>query len=100
MLNDRLSQALLYAQRYDRWVTVLFIDLDNFKLVNDSLGHNAGDELLKTIANRMLQRVRATDTVVRLGGDEFVVVLNDQPKNADVISADRAANSSGDRGAG
>ena len=87
MLNDRLSQALLNAQRYDRWVTVLFIDLDNFKLVNDSLGHNAGDELLKTIANRMLQRVRATDTVVRLGGDEFVVVLYDQPKNKDVISA-------------
>ena len=86
LLNDRLSQAVLYAQRYDRWVTVLFVDLDNFKFINDSLGHNAGDELLKTIAKRMVQHVRATDTVVRLGGDEFVIVLFDQPKDADVIS--------------
>jgi len=86
LLNDRLSQAVLYAQRYDRWVTVLFVDLDNFKFINDSLGHNAGDELLKTIAKRMVSCIRATDTVVRIGGDEFVIVLFDQPKDADVIS--------------
>jgi diguanylate cyclase (GGDEF)-like protein len=86
LLDDRLSQALHYAQRYDRWVTVVFVDLDNFKFINDSLGHNAGDELLKTLAKRMVDRVRATDTVVRIGGDEFVIVLFDQPKNADVIS--------------
>jgi diguanylate cyclase (GGDEF)-like protein/PAS domain S-box-containing protein len=86
LLNDRLSQAVLYAQRYDRWVTALFVDLDNFKLINDNLGHNAGDELLKTVAKRMVGCIRATDTVVRIGGDEFVIVLVDQPKDAGVIS--------------
>lgn len=86
LLEDRLSQAVLYAQRYDRWVTVVFIDLDNFKLVNDTLGHNAGDELLKTLASRMVECVKVTDTVVRLGGDEFVIVLFDQPANIDLVS--------------
>ncbi|MEP6826550.1 MAG: diguanylate cyclase, partial [Aestuariivirga sp.] len=87
LLKDRLSQALLYTKRHDSWVTVVFIDLDNFKIVNDSLGHNAGDTLLKAIASRMTNSVRASDTVVRLGGDEFVILLLDQPKDADVISA-------------
>jgi diguanylate cyclase (GGDEF)-like protein/PAS domain S-box-containing protein len=87
LLKDRLSQAILFAQRYERGVAVVFIDLDNFKFVNDSLGHNAGDELLQIVAGRMINCIRATDTVVRLGGDEFVVVLFDQPRNADTISA-------------
>jgi diguanylate cyclase (GGDEF)-like protein len=87
VLKDRLSQAVLFAQRYDRWATVVFIDLDNFKYVNDSLGHNAGDELLKTVASRMVACVRATDTVMRLGGDEFVVVLSDQAKSIEGVTA-------------
>ncbi|MEI9405821.1 EAL domain-containing protein [Mesorhizobium argentiipisi] len=87
LLGDRLSQAILYAQRYHRWVSVVFIDVDNFKLVNDTLGHNAGDVLLKTIAGRMVECVRATDTVVRLGGDEFVVVIVDQVPDADIVAA-------------
>ncbi|WP_051888448.1 EAL domain-containing protein [Caballeronia sordidicola] len=78
LLSDRLNQVLLHAQRYQRGVTVVFVDLDNFKLINDSLGHRAGDSLLKIVAERMVRCVRRTDTVVRLGGDEFVVVLFDQ----------------------
>jgi diguanylate cyclase (GGDEF)-like protein/PAS domain S-box-containing protein len=86
LLMDRLTQALLQAQRNSSRVTVLFIDLDNFKLVNDSLGHSAGDMLLKTVAERMVQCVRATDTVVRLGGDEFVILLIDQTDHPVVVS--------------
>jgi diguanylate cyclase (GGDEF)-like protein/PAS domain S-box-containing protein len=87
LLDDRVAQAMLYARRYDRQLTVMFIDLDNFKLINDSLGHNAGDELLKTVAHRMVQNVRSTDTVLRLGGDEFVIVLLDQGENASAVSS-------------
>ncbi|HEY1940780.1 MAG TPA: EAL domain-containing protein [Roseiarcus sp.] len=86
LLRDRLTQAMGFARRYSRWATVVFIDLDNFKYINDSLGHSAGDELLKAVAARMAGRVRATDTVVRLGGDEFVVLLFDQAKNVDAVS--------------
>ncbi len=78
LLMDRLAQALLQAERSNARATVIFIDLDNFKLVNDSLGHNAGDALLKVVAERMVSCVRTTDTVARLGGDEFVVLLIDQ----------------------
>lgn len=86
LLEDRLKQAMLYAQRYNRLVTVVFLDLDKFKLVNDSLGHSAGDELLKTVAQRMVECVRRTDTVVRLGGDEFVIILFDQPSDLDGVT--------------
>jgi diguanylate cyclase (GGDEF)-like protein/PAS domain S-box-containing protein len=86
LLEDRLSQTVLHTQRNDGRVTVLFVDLDNFKLINDSLGHSAGDELLRIIARRMVGCVAKTDVVVRLGGDEFVVILSDQSKSRIAIS--------------
>ena len=87
LLQDRLSQAMLRAQRVNKWVTVVFLDLDNFKTINDNLGHDAGDTLLKTVADRMSAQLRSTDSVVRIGGDEFVIVLPDQPKDTEMISA-------------
>ncbi|MBT1157270.1 EAL domain-containing protein [Aminobacter anthyllidis] len=87
LLKDRLTQAMLQTQRHNPWVSVVFVDLDNFKTVNDSLGHTAGDALLKIVANRMVDCVKATDTVMRLGGDEFVILLVDQPESPDAISA-------------
>lgn len=83
LLKDRLAQAISHAERYNSCVSVVFIDLDKFKEINDSLGHNAGDDLLKVMANRMVDCVRTTDSVVRLGGDEFVILLVDQSKNGD-----------------
>ena len=76
MLNDRLRQMLLHATRSNTVVAVAFVDLDNFKLVNDSLGHNVGDRLLITMAERMQGCLRDSDTVARLGGDEFVLLLS------------------------
>jgi diguanylate cyclase (GGDEF)-like protein/PAS domain S-box-containing protein len=86
LLDDRLKQAVSSAERHDTWIAVAFLDVDNFKTVNDSLGHNAGDDLLKSVAHRMLACVRSTDTVVRIAGDEFVIVLRDVPKDFAFIS--------------
>ncbi len=79
LLRDRLAQAMAQARRKHRALWVLLIDLDRFKFVNDSLGHKAGDLLLKTIAARLQASLRDSDTVARLSGDEFVAILCEQP---------------------
>jgi diguanylate cyclase (GGDEF)-like protein/PAS domain S-box-containing protein len=86
-LGGRLSQAIEHAADRSRTVSLLFIDLDRFKFVNDSLGHDAGDELLQTVARRMQRNVRKSDSVIRLGGDEFVILLPDLPSEADIVPA-------------
>src|SRR3984893_10667254 len=82
-LNDRLTQAIASANRHRHLLAVLFVDLDRFKHVNDSLGHAIGDELLKAVGARLLAGVRKSDTVSRQGGDEFVVVLSSIERSED-----------------
>ena len=84
LLHDRLQQAIFNADRYGRKAGVIFIDLDDFKLINDSLGHSAGDATLRIVAQRLQAVVRETDTVGRFGGDEFVVVLTEQGDDASI----------------
>jgi diguanylate cyclase (GGDEF)-like protein/PAS domain S-box-containing protein len=78
LLNDRLQQAILAASNHNTRLAVVFVDLDRFKYINDSLGHHVGDELLRAMAERLKASVRETDTVARLGGDEFVLLINGQ----------------------
>jgi diguanylate cyclase (GGDEF)-like protein/PAS domain S-box-containing protein len=86
LIRERLDQAIVQAQHQGRCVAVAFIDLDSFKLVNDGLGHNAGDELLKVISARMQDCVRRDDTLGRFGGDEFIIVLPDLADDAQAIA--------------
>ena len=85
-LNDRLEQAILHGKRQKSGVTVMFIDIDHFKQINDSMGHAAGDLLLRTTAERLVTAIRETDTVARLGGDEFAIILTDTHLSSDLES--------------
>ena len=89
LFNDRLRLALARASRANERLGVLFLDLDNFKVINDTLGHDIGDKLLKQASNRLLECVRAEDTVARLGGDEFVLLLEASERNEAAMTAER-----------
>lgn len=91
MLRDRMEQALLRADREGFSVAAMLVDLDDFKQVNDSLGHNAGDRLLVAIAERLTGQARVTDTVARLAGDEFVVLISDLQRDSAIAVVDRIA---------
>jgi diguanylate cyclase (GGDEF)-like protein/PAS domain S-box-containing protein len=85
LLNDRLQQALANARRNKGRMALMFLDLDKFKPVNDTLGHNVGDQLLKEVAQRLQDCIRESDTVARIGGDEFVVLLPNIEEEQDAV---------------
>ncbi len=84
LFMDRLMQAINMAKRYKHKMAVLFIDLDHFKEINDSLGHHIGDKILIDVSKRMLSKLRTSDTLSRLGGDEFSIVLNNLENTNDI----------------
>jgi len=97
LLADRMTQALSRARRYNWHLAVLIIDVDNFKAVNDTLGHDAGDAILCQLASRLRRSIRENDTVARLGGDEFIAVIEglraqeDATRAADFLTASLGA---------
>jgi len=86
LLEDRLTQALALSQRNRKQTAVMFVDLDRFKAINDSLGHTVGDAVLKEVASRLVKQLRVGDTVCRIGGDEFVVVLPESKRSTDAAN--------------
>jgi diguanylate cyclase (GGDEF)-like protein len=91
LLDDRIAQAIAQAQRNSHEFAVLVIDLDRFKLINDSLGHRAGDDLLREVAQRLSGAVRAVDTTARTGGDEFVILLAGPVTQAEALEIGKRA---------
>ncbi|MCE5199577.1 MAG: EAL domain-containing protein [Armatimonadota bacterium] len=89
LFSDRLFNKLAQAERSGDQIAVMFLDLDHFKVINDSLGHNVGDELLKTVANRLSANIRASDTLARMGGDEFTFILGDVSDEYPIVAAQR-----------
>jgi diguanylate cyclase (GGDEF)-like protein/PAS domain S-box-containing protein len=89
LLNDRISQSISLARRQNRPLAVIFLDLDRFKYINDSLGHATGDKLLQSVSQRLLAGLRGSDTVSRQGGDEFVVLLSEIADVADLAASAR-----------
>jgi diguanylate cyclase (GGDEF)-like protein/PAS domain S-box-containing protein len=89
LLNDRITQAISLAHRQHRPIAVIFLDLDRFKYINDSLGHASGDKLLQSVSTRLLASVRASDTVSRQGGDEFVILLSEITHPEDAATSAR-----------
>jgi len=86
LLEDRLSHAIVLAERQNRAIAVLFVDIDNFKVVNDTLGHKLGDELIKVVAERICGTLRMMDTVARWGGDEFVIIVENVASSGEAAS--------------
>ena len=89
LLNDRITQAIALGRRRHRPIAVIFLDLDRFKYINDSLGHATGDKLLQSISRRLLASVRGSDTVSRQGGDEFVILLSEITHPEDAATSAR-----------
>nr|WP_297459931.1 GGDEF domain-containing protein [uncultured Halomonas sp.] len=89
MMRDRLESAITQARRHGTHIAVLFLDLDRFKQINDTLGHTIGDRVMQLVARRLASAVRDSDTVSRYGGDEFLILLNDisQASDAALIAA-------------
>ncbi|WP_188208148.1 sensor domain-containing protein [Alkalibacillus aidingensis] len=88
-LEDHMNRLMAKSKRHGENISTLFIDLDGFKIVNDQLGHDAGDELLKVISSRFVNNLREEDFIARLGGDEFIVVLEDESEEGTVGAAQR-----------